>query len=103
LDSRNSIIDSGLIFFFAVLWVSLLRLLLKVRGIRMGCGVWKEEECNNVMLKKYNRDDGYKDMEGRGEGRRTEAGLHNFWAPGRQHNNFFVRLPLVQWGMLERT
>ena len=50
----------------------------------MGCGVWMEEECNNMILKKYNRDDGQKNMEGGGgEGRRTEAGLHNFWAPGR--------------------
>jgi len=49
----------------------------------MDCGVWKEEECNNMILKKYNRDNGHKNMEGGGEGRRTEAGLHNFWAPGR--------------------
>jgi hypothetical protein len=47
----------------------------------MGCDVWKEEECD-MILKKYNRDDGH-NVEGGGEGRRTEAGLHNFWAPGR--------------------
>jgi hypothetical protein len=46
-------------------------------------GVWKVEECNNLILMKHGRDDGHKNMEGGGEGRRTEAGLHNFWAPGR--------------------
>jgi hypothetical protein len=56
LEGRNSIVDSGLIFFSAVLWVSLLCLLQKVRGIRIGCDVWKEEECNNVILKKYSRE-----------------------------------------------
>jgi hypothetical protein len=83
LGGRNSIIDSGLIFFSVVLWISLLCRLQKVRGIRMGCDAWKVEESNNMALKKYNRDDGRKNMDGGGEGRRTEAGLHNFWAPGR--------------------